>query len=265
MKQDLTILIASCDAYKGTREPFFLFFKKFRADCPYNIALMTNSEKPDIVGVKILNIKKSNRGTEMKTALNMINTQYILYIQDDYFFTSHVITNIFEKYLSFIKSHNWWYLRLFPYPWKRKETITQYEIEWNKIVQIYKWTPFINSLQLAIWDKQVFLDILSDWDKIWDFEMNAYPRTANIKKNFFSLARKDYLTPLERVYPINYVCTWIRRGKWHKKAFLYCKEFWINLDLKYRWVENFRDLLKKEWIYNKAPYCLRKRLQKFLW
>lgn len=215
--------------------------------------------------VKNLNIKKSNRGDELIQALNLITTKYVLYIQDDYFLTSPVNTIIFKQFLDFAEKQNLWYLRLFPYPGERQEEDTPYEICWEKIKKIRKGTPFINSLQLAIWDKEVLLSLLKSWEWIWDFEMCAYPRTLNIEKDFYSLARKDYLTPLERVYPINYLCTWIRRGKRHRKAFLYCKEFWINIDLQYRRVENFWDLLKKEWIYNNVPYFLRKYLQKFFW
>lgn len=265
MKQKLTILIASCDAYRDTWEPFFYFFEKFWSDCPYNIVLMNNKYQIDKKGVKNLNIQQKNWGNEMMQALNLISTQYVLYIQDDYFLTSFVNTKYFNQFLNFAEEIKLWYLRLFPYPGERQEEDSSYEISWEKIKKIKKGTPFISSLQLAIRDKDVLLSLLREWEWIWNFEMNSHLRTLKIEKDFYSLAKKDYLTPLGRVYPINYLCTWIRRWKRHKKAFLYCKEFGISLDLQYRKVENFWDLLKKERIYNKAPYCVRKYLQKILW
>ena len=89
---------------------------------------MNNKYQINKKGVKNLNIQQKNWGNEMMQALNLISTQYVLYIQDDYFLTSFVNTKYFNQFLNFAEEIKLWYLRLFLYPGERQEEGSSYEI-----------------------------------------------------------------------------------------------------------------------------------------
>ena len=87
MKDKTTaLLISSCDAYEDLWEPFFTFLFRYWPDCPYPIYLITNHlSYPDSRVQTILSGDDKGWATNMRYALEKINSSHIIYLQDDYF------------------------------------------------------------------------------------------------------------------------------------------------------------------------------------
>lgn len=259
LNKDCCILIMSCDKYHDTRNPFFHFFRKFRADCPYPIFLAKNKKEYINSDITTIDIVESNRSEEMALTLEKLNYKYVLYLQDDYFFTHQVEENQISKLFSLAEEHDLWYLRVYPEPLEREALSTN--IDW--IEKIVQWTPFITALQASIRNIDVFKKLLKKWETIREFEINSPKRTLEIENEFWSLTSKSKWFNIQ--YPIEYFCTAIRRWKWRKKALDMCEKEGLIINMDYRGCENYFDLLKKDLIYNRSPLWLKKILTNILW
>lgn len=96
MDTKCTVLICSCDKYQDILPPFFTLFKKYWPDCPYDIALSTESINYQDKNLKILNLHPSSPNcswTErISEALKDINSSQILLLCDDFFLYNKVNT-----------------------------------------------------------------------------------------------------------------------------------------------------------------------------
>ena len=81
-KNDVTILVNSCDKYEDAWEPFFRLFHMQWPDCPYKIILNTESKTflCDYISVETIHTCECNTWTErVKKALSKIDTEFVLF------------------------------------------------------------------------------------------------------------------------------------------------------------------------------------------
>ena len=255
---DIGILIASCDRYADLWKPFLTLWRKYWPDCELPIYLMSN--KKQLVGINQLFVSANNWSDEMISILDQFPHEYMLYIQDDYLLSKKVENEKIKEILLFIEKEKPAYFRLFPHRGPKLEALVD---GYNDIQVISKGSPFITSLQASIWHVPTFKKIIISGEDIWDFELKSAPRTKTIEKNFFSIVWQNNLVRNQRNYPINYFCTAIRKGKWRKDAIAFCIEEGVPID-KSRPIENWWDLFKKNYIYNKIPIKYQPMIMKYL-
>ncbi len=254
--KSIAILVSSCDWYADIWEYFFYFWDLFAQGCKYKIYLVSNNVEYSKSYVNQIFVPTSDWSTEMKEVCNKIPEKYILYMQDDYFIKKEIDFSRIWEILDMVLLYDVSYVRLFPEPLDRIWVEFQ-EQEGFKKIQI--WAPFITSLQVAIWNKDVFFELLEEWESIRDFEMNSPARTLKLNKPLFLEVEK------KRPYPIEYICTAIRRWKRQDKSVKFCHSYWLDIDFKKRPIENWIDIFKKSIIYNNSPLWLKNFLHKFFW
>ena len=66
---DIVVIVTSCDKYKALLYPFSKIFKKYWADCPFEIRLIM--------------LNSGNWAREIKEALEKIETPYFFRMSDD--------------------------------------------------------------------------------------------------------------------------------------------------------------------------------------
>jgi len=87
-----TFLVNSCDAYSDLWDPFFKLLEIHWPDCPYPIVLNTESKTFNHTkfDVKTFSLYAAGEqipwGKRLIDTLNLIDTKYILFTLDDYFF-----------------------------------------------------------------------------------------------------------------------------------------------------------------------------------
>ena len=210
--KQLSIVVASCDAYSDAWHPFFFFFFKYWNDCPFPVYLVSNFLKYNDQRIKPVCLgEEVNWSRKMKAVLDQIPTRNVLYLQEDYFFNAKVLTSGVEDLYSFFMANGCLYLRLCPCP--APQRVFRKDLG---IGVIDPGAPYRVSLQAAVWDKQTFRDLLLDGESIWDFEIIGSRRSDKLA-GFYSLGSGVS-------WPIPYFSTAISGGKWVRKARELCRK-----------------------------------------
>lgn len=244
-KIDIGLFIASCDKYSDLWDPFFYFFKKYWTNCPLPVYLMSNSKTYE--GVIPIHIQGSSWAEEMRNALEQFPHDYLLYLQDDYFLNQEVNNSELEELFALVQEFKPAYFRLFPHRGPKPGILISKNVQY-----LDKGELFSCSLQAAIWEKQALLELLSQNENIWKFELLAGNRAKKLPQPFLSIVWQWYRPRKERKYPINYFCTAIRKGKWRVDAIEFCKQEGFDISLINRSIETHIDRLKKK-LYDILP------------
>lgn len=110
-----SILINTCDKFEDCWNPFFKLFQTYWPNCSGEIYLNTEFKAYAYPGLRI-NATKACQGKQfkgkyatwsqcLKWALEQINTDIVLYMQEDYFLTAPVKNSVVEYYAQWLSEH----------------------------------------------------------------------------------------------------------------------------------------------------------------
>lgn len=212
--KDCTVLVCSCDSYEDAWEPFFKLFDKYWPDCPYDVILNTESKKySGSDKVKCFEFYKKDEkvfyGERLLKHLNMINSDYILILMDDFFFRKTVDQNKIEFCLNELKNHS--DIAVFSFDAVRDELNVDDGI-YRDFVLRPQYGEYKMNFQGALWKKEILIKCIRSFETPWEIETKGSMRTFEMNERFYTL--KDL-----SLSPINYGkkkgLTWgIVRGKW---------------------------------------------------
>ncbi len=227
----LAVLVHSCDKYSDLWKPFFQVFSRFWPDCPYQVYLTAENEVFSGTEVTTLRAGQPMQWSNLLLwALEQIPQPYILLLLDDYLLLKSVDNNRLNRIFGLVRSLDAAYVRLFPVPGP-DEPIA----ETAELGIIRKGSPYRNSTQAAIWDKEVLRSLLIASESAWEFEYNGSKRSEKIEKPFLSVFIDEKGDPLEEGnYPLTYFCTAVNRGKWRREAVTLCKKMGVTINLNVR-------------------------------
>lgn len=197
---NLTILINSCDKYEDAWDPFFRILKKQWPECEkYRIVLNTETK---VYNCDFLNVETVCGGKEvtwsqrLKYVLNQINTDFILYLLEDFFLLERVSNETFEEALSLIQNNkDIGYIGL-KYQKKREyrnpadEDNSVRFINKDKVVSVNR----INSMS-ALWNKQWLMSIIKDHETPWEFELYGSERSRRTPEKVLIINNSDGVCP----------------------------------------------------------------------
>jgi hypothetical protein len=174
-----SIIISSCDKYHYLWDIQLQLFNKYWPDCPYDIFMVSESSKiPNFkTNLKLINyntnkptLGPSDWSSALSSVLELIDSDYIIYMQEDYIFTDYINQNKINSVFDYVNKNKVNYIRFYTGPPGNGEVI---EIEQDiKIKEILPGTQWRNSLMLAIWKKSCLLSLLDTHKNInpWEFE-----------------------------------------------------------------------------------------------
>lgn len=226
-KNNLSILILSCDKYSDLWNPFFSeFFQKW-PDCPYDIYLGSNQKKFKHEKVKTLfSGEDRDWSSSLRNIIKQIPSENILIILEDFFLTKKINSQNFNKYFNYLNKNKFNHCHLFSKP--KPDKILK-----NRIGVYEKGMPY-RSTVLGIWNKKYLEKLLLDGENPWNFEIMGSYRTS-FDDGFYCLPDGifDFINCIEK-------------GKWFKEAVEYCKENKIEIDLSKREVLKSGNFLKSK-------------------
>lgn len=205
-KDQVAIVVSSCDAFQDCWEPFIFSCEKYGCDCPYNIFIVSNNASISTAtgNIQFLKVGADQKwASNLRIALQKISTEYIIYLQEDYFFNKMINWSEVQTHIDYCIENQIDYLRLtLPYiPGEIKDKhYTQ-----NKLDQAYS-----VCLQAAIWRKSILENLCVEGWSGWDFErhVSALIREQVPDFKFLGLSRGAK-------GQIPYVRgTAVRKGKW---------------------------------------------------
>ena len=210
----ISVVVSSCDAFKECWEPFIYSIDKYWNDCPWEIYIISNhktilSEKVKFIGVG----EDKGWASNLKIALNQIDSNYIVYLHEDYFLNGKVDSAVIAEHINFCAKNDVDYLRLFgPF-------FDEFAIEGTNYSQSPKSKPYRLCLRNAIWRKEAFETILIDGNSGWEFEWNIekYIEKAKLKINSIVLQSQYY--PALAIPTLNH--TAVHKGMWTQEGYDY--------------------------------------------
>jgi hypothetical protein len=173
MKDDVSILINSCDKYSDLWEVFFPLFFKYWPDCPWKIYLGANEKiYPD---PRVTTICVGRDISWADSALRMlikIPSTNVLFFLDDFFIFWPVDTaKVKHHYDSYLRLNANW-LRL-----RNTSKIIDPVDGYADLVEIKKGEPYRVALDIAFWKKDVFLALLREGENPWQMEIAGSERS----------------------------------------------------------------------------------------
>ena len=227
------IVIMSCDSYSDIWQPLLESFDKFWPDCPFPIYLCSELKEFDHPRIRNLRTERELGWAAMTIEiLRRLQTPNVIYLQEDYILKGQVSNDKVVRYLEFFQNRNAAYLRLVPLP--NPDQLVDAELN---VGIIYAGSHYRTSLQAAIWDRQVLLDLLRPEESGWDFERESIRRSEDIDRDFLSVAvNSDHPNINHHKYPIDYYSTAILQGKWQKEGVKILRRAGLDIDTKDRGV-----------------------------
>ncbi len=231
--QNCSIVVSSFDAYQDVWKPFFTFFFKYWPDCPFPVYLISNYLDYQDDRVKTLKVGEDKNWTSnIKIALENIESDYFIFFIEDYFLNKRVDTKRIEKLLEIAQSEDVAYLRLYPSPGPDRPFK-----DYSEVGEIDSQAPYRTSLMSAIWNKKDFLDLLVDGENAWEVELKGTERSRSCQKHFLSVKRSKMWNRNNNP-AVSYYSTAIKKGVWDLGAVNFCKKHGVKLDTNKRSVQS---------------------------
>ena len=233
-----TLLISSFDAYAACWPPVAHGIRKYWPDCPFPVRLVTEERDFDAPGVEVLKVGRdaiwSNR---MLIALRSITTPFLVYFQEDYWLNKRVDTTRILEYLGLMEAAGLNYLRLLSKP----VPDLPFGLD-ERLGILADEAPYRTSAQIALWRREVLLDLLVPGESVWDFELKGSVRSRKYGATFVSIqpvGGDDYANG------IGYVCTAVNCGKWSRMARPYAEAEGLSVDFSERPTDTWWDDFKR--------------------
>lgn len=167
-----TILVNSCDKYEEAWIPFFTLFRKFWKDCPFEVCLATETKVFDLLGCRTINTGSGSWTGRLNKALRSINTPYVIFLLEDFFFQAPVKTGKLLELLSYMFEDKnigaFYFCKTEGYTTPSEKYKDFYDMnDPNKVI-------YHLNCQAALWNKSVFEKATSIEMDPWKFEMEGY-------------------------------------------------------------------------------------------
>lgn len=213
---NVSILVSTFDGYQMCWEPFCYGLRKYWHDVPYELAFITNHLLAPC-GRSIRVGQDRGWANNLIEALKQTPTPYVIYAQEDYWLNKPVDTAQIRSYVELMEQDRADYIRLFPVP-PPDEPFADDE----RLGVISTNSGYRASLQMALWRKEVLIDILKTDETGWAFELEGTIRSRKYGARFLSVKKARY--------GISYIFTAIVNGEWTKAAHEYAANEGIYVD-----------------------------------
>lgn len=226
----VSILISSCDNFSDCWEPYYHGLHKYWPNCPYDAFIVTNFKDSGDTLVKAIKVGKDN-GWSHNTlqALDQIVTPYLIYTHEDFWIQQSVHTQSIAEYVALMDKGKADYIRLYPCPEPDSEC------EWDERLGVLSdQASYRTSLQVALWRKSVFQELIVKGENPWQFEVQGTIRSRKFGSRFLSVKRFRNPDGKPFHFGIDYVCTAINKGKWSKAAKNYAQQEGLAIDFSNR-------------------------------
>jgi hypothetical protein len=231
----MSLVSVLCSSYDGLSDcwaPFCHGIAKYWPDCPYPAYLINNVKNFEHEAVSVIKVVP-DRGwsRNLLTALDRIDSPYILYFQEDYWIKEKVNTSAINDYVSIMETEGFHYIRLLSFPKPDRDFPGD-----ERLGIIATESPYRTSVQASLWRKEVFRELIEPAETVWDFEVKGTQRSRRYGERFLSVKP---LGDDPFYYGIRYVCTAVNRGRWSRQAKPYAEEEGIEV--------NFNNLETETW------------------
>lgn len=270
MTNSYSILINTCDKFEDCWDPFFKLWSLYWADCRGRVYLNTEYkdyryEDLDITPLKVCATHLFSKGQRatwsqcLKWALEALDSDIVLYMQEDYFLKDAVKNEIVEKYVKLMTQH----------PDIQCIHLTDQAVsahgksEYDHLNKVFYSQRYRVSCQAALWRKGELLDLVREYEDAWEFEEFGSMRSAILQKDYYVV--DNAYVQLNRFEIIPYIFTGIVQGRWYEGVVPLFEKHDVMMDFSKRGFVNDRPSkpFKKRIKYrlSKIPKIIRNRIE----
>ena len=187
--KEISVLISSCDRYEDVWVPYFFFFKK-NWDCPYRIYLNTETKKCTEEGVITLNHKAdASWSKRLKSALKKIDSEYIIFLLEDFFFLDRVNQEAIDTALETMKKDRT--VSVIDFDPRRK--IGSSQPDRHGYIKKDLSSKYYLNCQAALWRRKDLIKYISPYENPWQFELYGSDRAKLYNKIFLMSCQESQL------------------------------------------------------------------------
>lgn len=253
---ECTVLVCSCDKYADLLDPFCSLWRKFWPDCPFDVALVTETA-PVLANSVFSRILAQGAGgtwcSRLVKAIDSVDTPYILMLCDDYYLEHPVDTELILKRFEQMKKFNACNLRMIPNPPPTADNSSPYAE--TDLFEYRKGTAYCVATQSGFWEKGFLKRLASATASIWEFE------------RYGSYALEDETRPLlvTRTKEFPFVDA-VHKGYWETWGVDVCRKNGVDVDFAKRGLPPFSVRFKegvKRFIWKLNPELVTRLQNRF--
>lgn len=236
-----SVLVNTCDKFEDCWNPFFHLFEKYWPDFKGTIYLNTEyleykneSEKNKIISVKGCeqnNYPKNKRATWslcLYWALQRIDTDIVLYLQEDYFFKNKVNATIIDDFVKLMLCNE----DIKCIHLTDQAVLASGKSEFERLDNVARKQKYRVSCQAALWRKDELFKLLRLREDAWQFERYGSKRSSLLNHRYL-VVDKTWVK-LNEFEIIPYIFTGIVKGRWIKDTKTLFEAEGIKLDFSIR-------------------------------
>lgn len=251
-----SILINTCDKFEDCWNPFFKLFSKFWPDCSGKIYLNTEYKDYSYPGLDIIAVKGCERHNVSHNvrakwsqcllwALELIDTDIVLYMQEDYFLKDVVKNEILEDYVNIMIDNDIIKcIHLTDQAVKSAQPSKYPNLDIVVCNQRYR-----VSCQAAFWEKTELQLVIREYENAWEFEEFGSRRSSAYNHTYLTVNRKFVKLNIYEIIP--YIFTGIIQGKWYEEVIPLFRNNKITVDFSTR---GFSSNRCRKSLRNRAEY-----------
>jgi len=218
---NFSILVNTCDKFEDCWDPFFKLFSIYWPEFKGRIYLNTEYKDYSYNNLNIYSLKVCNAKIDalkitwsecLIRALENIEDEIVLYMQEDYFIKSFVQNDKITDFANTMINNDIDCIHLTDQNSSGPFSITKFDDLWL----IDKNAPYRISCQAALWKKSVLLQYIRTYENPWQFEKYGTKRSKKLVHKFYTVNRDKYKININEIIP--YVFTGIIRGYWFEEV-----------------------------------------------
>lgn len=214
---NINILVNTTDNFEDCWIPFFTLFVKNYPNFKGKIFLNTELKEftfPDLNIISIKNKLTNKSWSEcLNYALNAIQEDNILYLQDDYFISDKINEQKVIQFYNLFVKYKMDCLHLTdqctPGPFVKNTEI-------DEVWEIKTGAEYRLSTQAAFWKKESLQKLIVKWENGWQFEHFGSKRSNYLIKKAMVVNLDHYGVNKNEIIP--YIFTGIIKGKWKNEV-----------------------------------------------
>lgn len=240
MQNKYSILVNTCDNFEDCWIPFFKLFTIYWPDFEGKIYLNTEYKDfsypgLDIVCTKVCQVNGVPYHTRatwsqcLEWALEAIDSDFVLYMQEDYFLKDFVKNDLVEKYVQMMHTN----------PEMDCIHLTDQAIELDKksdkfegLYTVITKQRYLICCQAALWKKSCLTSFIRTYENAWQFEEFGSQRAGILKPNFYGVDTNWIKINQFEIIP--YLFTGIIQGRWYEPVVHLFKNHDIVVDFSKR-------------------------------
>lgn len=234
-----SILVNTCDSFEDCWEPFFRLWSLYWPDCPARVYLNTeyktySGPEKNVVSLRscagriIPGRRRATWSECLKWALEAMETDTVLYMQEDYFLTAPVDGGAVERYAAQMRAHpEIPCIQLTPEGIPAREP-SRYEGLFTSDPDY----PWYACCQASLWRREALLSLLRKEESAWKFECFGSRRAKYSRMEFLTVDPSLFSREGYQIIP--YIFTGIIHGKWYGPVAELFERHGISMDFSRR-------------------------------